>query len=58
MAIDIVDHDPTWPARVDNYAKAVEILTRHAAEDAARAADAQGAGANPAPGCMPGPVEL
>jgi uncharacterized protein DUF4157 len=38
------------------YAKAVEILKRHAAEDAAKDADAQGA--NPPPGCMPGPVEL
>ena len=40
------------------YAKAVEILKRHAAEDAAKASDTQGADANPAPGCMPGPVEL
>jgi hypothetical protein len=39
------------------YAKAVEILKRHAAEDAARAADTPGADAN-APGCLPGPVEL
>lgn len=40
------------------YAKAVEILSRHAAEDAARAADAQGADAGAAPGCLPYPVEL